>query len=250
MLLTVGCSGPEEAEPEEVEPLDPLEVVQPEIDPNSLTIEGIEYNAGGRRYSGILSRYPGLLRAPVLIALHDEYGFDAWFLKRIENYARLNPGVVVVAPDFRDWPDTRSEEALVENIRSAVNAAIEVVGYSEQPRIGVIGWSIGGTRAVIAGRYLDLDLVITCYGRLPFSEEELFDLREPVRGVYGQDDEKVPMTHVVNFGDRMSRLAGDFEAQVWQDEGHMFLRDPNEPSNAREAEDEIIFWIDRFLIMN
>lgn len=242
-----GCSGPED-EAAKPEP-DPLEVEQPAIDPNSLTLEALAYTVGGREQSGILCRYPGLLRAPVLIALHDDQGFDAWFLKRIENYARLNPGIVVVAPDLRALPESADDALITQHIKAATDAAIARVGYSRQPRIGAIGWGTGGAHAVLAGRMLDLSLVIVCYGKLEGDEEALFDLREPVRGIYGQQDEVVPLTEVVAFRERMSRLAGDFEAQVWQEEGHGFLRNPVDPTNAREAENEIVFWIDRYLIM-
>ena len=250
LVFGPGCkSAPEEDDAATIAP-DPLELEQPEIDPNSLALEALAYTVRGEEQSGILCRYPGLIRAPVLIMLHDELGFDAWFLKRAENYARLNPGVVVVAPDLRDLPADAPAEVVAENIRAATDAAIERVGYRSQPRIGAIGWSTGGVHALTAGRLLDLDLVIICYGRLSGTEEELFDLREPVRGIFGQQDEVVPLTQVVDFRERMARLAGDFEAQVWQEEGHGFLRTPVDATNAREAEDEIIFWIDRYLIMD
>jgi dienelactone hydrolase len=245
MTLTgVSCSNEKDEEGEALKP-----AVQPPIDPESLETVLLEYEVDGVERTGRLVYYPDLIRAPILIMMHDERGFDEWFMNRAERYARIKPGCVVVCPDLSGISTSARDKVVTDNVDAATREAMQIVRYVDQPRMGVIGWSTGATHALTCARKLDLSMAILCYGELIPREEALLHVREPVLGIYGGKDPDLPMTEIVAFRNAMENLAGSFTANVWEDEGAEFMRSPADPENANEADWEIIEWIDRYLMM-
>ena len=95
---------------------------------------------------------------------------------------------------------------------------------------------------------MDLEALVICYGDLITSPEALQKVREPVLGIFGRLDEQVPVATAEAFQKIMEQMGGRFEGNIWGKEGHGFMRHPVDPNDAREADIEIINWLDTYFV--
>lgn len=211
----------------------------------TLLSEPLTYDVEGAQRAGHLARLNPLTVAPMLLLLPDERGIDAWMLNHAARFAQL--GYVTVIPDIDHVTVDARDRDLVAEVEAAMAAARERVGYLAPPRVGVVGWSIGGWHALTLTRRMNLDVTVICYGPLLSRVEGLLGVREPILGIFGGEDEQVPMGDIVAFEDSMKMISGRFEAHVFSVEGHDFMRFPVDDANRREAELQIVGWLDRYM---
>ena len=121
-------------------------------------------------------------------------------------------------------------------------------------RVGVIGFCMGGLYALLLGCANEmLRAVVDFYGMLrydratpekPVSPVELTSgLKCPLLGLFGEDDEIVPVAHVQEFQKRLKKEGKNFEVHLYQGCGHAFFndtRDTYRPEAARDAWEKTI----------
>ncbi len=202
------------------------------------------YSVSGRRMLGHLVRYENPGSAPILLLL-DEH-VDAWLQQRAEAYARL--GYNVLCPDLSELAGETFDQPVLDNVTAAIAEAERQLGRTPVGRYAAVGWGRGGGQALTLARYMDLEALVICYGPLITTPEALQKVREPILGIFGRLDTEVPPERVEEFRSILQRMGGRFEGNVWSDEGHNFMRAPNDPTNAREADIEIISWLDTYFV--
>jgi len=202
------------------------------------------YAVGNHSMVGHLVYHENPGTAPILLLMHDEEGIDDWLRQRAESYARL--GYHVLCPDLSELLNETLDQPVLDNVIAAVADTETRLARKPTGRLAAIGWGSGGGHALTLARHLDLEALIICYGPLISTPTALEKVREPVLGIFGRLDQVVPEATVTEFHSTMQKMGGTFNGNIWADEGHDFMRTPNDPTNVLEANLEIIQWLDTY----
>lgn len=201
--------------------------------------EWVTYDAGaGDRVSAWVVHPERPDPAPVVIVIHEIYGLTDWIRGVADQLAA--DGFIAVAPDLLTGhgpggggtASLGDRDAVVQAIRglerSDVNRRLRAAAAwgmalpSAADRVGVVGWCWGGSSSfALATAYPDLDAAVVYYGGSP--EDGFADIRAPVLGLYGGDDERVNAT-IPNARQAMDALGKTYEVEIYEGAGHGFLR--------------------------
>lgn len=203
------------------------------------------YAVGSRSMLGHFVHHENPGTAPILLLMHDERGIDEWLRERADSYARL--GYHVLCPDLSELLNETLDQPLLDNVIAAIAEAETRLGRVSTGRLAAIGWGSGGSQALALARHFDLEALIICYAPLISTPAALERVREPVLGIFGRLDTIVKEESVEEFRSVMQQMGGTFSGNIWSDEGHDFMRRPNDPTNVQEADLEIIRWLDTYV---
>jgi carboxymethylenebutenolidase len=217
---------------------------------------------GGTEVEGYLAMPEGAEERPEaalpgLIVIHEWWGLN----DNVETMARLfaHHGYVALAVDLyngqaADSPERARElmgsldEAQAEdNLRQAYRYLVEEHNVS---RVGVIGWCFGGGWSLRTALLLpgEVDAAVIYYGRLVDDRERLATLDMPILGIFGAEDQGIPVADVRAFESTLQELGKDVEIQVYEGAGHAFANPSGEryqPEAARDAWQRTLAFLDR-----
>jgi carboxymethylenebutenolidase len=203
----------------------------------------------GRKVTGWLSR-PKTAAGPLpgLIVIHEWWGLN----DNVRDEARrlAAEGYVTLAVDLYEGRSGATvKEAMglstalsknpapgEENLRQAYRYLDETV---RAPRIGSIGWCMGGKWSLRTAllQPKSLDAVVIYYGAVVVPEAELATLEVPVLGLFGSKDPVIPLDTVKTFEETMRRLGKDVDVHVYEGAQHAFANPSGTSYQAAAAED-------------
>ena len=180
---------------------------------------------------------------PAVIAIHDWYGLDDHMRATAARLAA--EGYIVLAIDLFHG-ETAGEVAAARllmqsvlenpefastNIRQAHEFVASVGGA---PRIGVLGWSMGGGLALETAMLFpdELDAAVVYYGQVTADETRLAPITAPVLGLFAEDDRGVTAEAVRAFEAAMSRLGKPHAITIYPNVRHAFA---NPKANGYDA---------------
>jgi len=182
---------------------------------------------------------------PGVIVIHERWGLDDGIRGQADRLA--GHGYVVLAVDlYLGETATDAESArelmvtLVENQDQAnenLRQAYQFLKNTAQAeRIGVLGWSLGGSWAFNAAMLLpdSLDAAVIYYGQVTDNRERLEAINAPILGLFGNADRGVTPESVEAFREAMEALGKEIEVEIYPDAGHAFA-DPNSPNYVPEV---------------
>jgi carboxymethylenebutenolidase len=213
-----------------------------------VTTERVVYaRVGGQEVTGYLARpAAGGAPAPGLVVIHEWWGLN----ENIETMARMlaQQGYTALAVDLygevaetperaRELTQSVDDAAARDNLRQAYRYLAQ---EAEAPRVGVIGWCFGGAWSLQAALMLpdELDAAVLYYGRLVTDRGELAKLDMPLLGIFGAEDQGIPVADVREFERVLADLGKDAEIHVYEGAGHAFANPSGEryqPEAARDA---------------
>jgi carboxymethylenebutenolidase len=123
-----------------------------------------------------------------------------------------------------------------ENVKQAYHYLEETVGA---PRIGSIGWCMGGRWSLRTAVLFpdDIDATVIYYGNTTDDEAELAPLQMPVLGNFAADDPVVKVESVKAFTAMMENLGKDIDVKIYEGAQHGFSNPSGMAYNAEAAED-------------
>ncbi len=185
---------------------------------------------------------------PGLIVIHEWWGLNDGVRAEAERLA--GEGYVALAVDlYAGQVATEPREAMQlsmglrknpgpaeQNLRQAYRYLDEV---ERSPRIGTIGWCLGGRWSLRTALLLpeDIDATVIYYGSVQVPEEELARLRMPILGLFASRDRVVPLPTVETFRDTMQRLGQPLEIRIYEGAEHAFANPSGTAYDAEAAED-------------
>jgi len=203
----------------------------------------------GQSVTGYLAKpadAAGLL--PGLIVIHEWWGLNDGVRAEAERLA--GEGYVALAVDLYAGQVAEEPRAAMQlsmglgknpapaeqNLRQAYRYLEEV---ERSPRIGTIGWCLGGRWSLRAALLLpeDIDATVIYYGSVQVPEEELARLRMPILGLFASRDRVVPLPTVEAFRDTMRRLGRPLEIKIYEGADHAFANPSGTAYDAAAAED-------------
>jgi carboxymethylenebutenolidase len=109
--------------------------------------------------------------------------------------------------------------------------------YALAPRIGSIGWDLGGSWAMqTALLYPDqLDALVMYYGQVAIDRDQLGKLRLPILGFFGSEDKSIPVHDVQNLRTTLNELGKNAEVLIMIGADHGFANATGGNYNERSA---------------
>jgi carboxymethylenebutenolidase len=188
-------------------------------------------------------------RLPGLIVIHEWWGLNDNV--RDEAGRLAAEGYVVLAVDLyggrlaTEPPAamklsqelTANPEPAEANLRAAYQYLEDV---EKAPRIGTLGWCLGGRWSLRTALILPdrVDATVIYYGTVRAEDAELARLRMPILGLFGSRDRVVPVATVTAFQATMQRLGKNVDVHIYDGAEHAFANPSGtayEPKAALDA---------------
>jgi carboxymethylenebutenolidase len=185
--------------------------------------------------------------------IHENRGLNEHIKMMADTLAK--EGYVVLAVDlFNGQVASNQEDAgqlsgavrenpaeAIENLRAAVRylASLDNVNASQ---ISSLGWCFGGQQSLQLALNTEpkypLSSTVIYYGRLVSDPDELSKIKWPVLGIFGDQDDSIPVENVTNFESALDSLGIPNEIYVYEGVGHAFAnpsRDSYAPEQTADA---------------
>ncbi|MFD3381454.1 MULTISPECIES: dienelactone hydrolase family protein [unclassified Streptomyces] len=187
---------------------------------------------GSRRLTGHLTRPAGTGPWPGVVVVHEALGVNDVMHRQTERLAKA--GYLVVMPDL--FTDGGTVRCLVPTFRAALSGHgrafrdIEAARtrLAQDPdctgRIGIIGFCMGGSFALLAGSDGEFDAASVNYGRPPKDLDGALDGSCPVVASYGARDRTLPGV-ARKLEASLDRLGIVHDVKEYPEAGHSFLND-------------------------
>lgn len=203
----------------------------------------------GRDLQGYLVRPSGAdENTPGVIVIHEWWGLNDNIRSAADRLA--GEGYVALAVDLYDGAAatvpkeamklmsnlTENQARADENLRQAYAYLDEEVGA---PRVGSIGWCLGGRWSLRTAILLPdaLDAAVIYYGTVVTDEAQLAPLAMPVLGNFAEDDPIIPLETVDAFRTAMQNLGKDVDIKVYAGAKHAFSNPSGMAYDPVAAED-------------
>ncbi|MGC1132827.1 MAG: dienelactone hydrolase family protein [Nitrososphaeraceae archaeon] len=189
---------------------------------------------------------------PAVVMIHEWWGLN----ENIKNMANelAEQGYVVLAADmFNGQVATTPDQAMQfsgavrENPSEAISnlqAAVRYLGSLENvnaSRIGSLGWCFGGGQSLQLALNTEaehpLAATVIYYGNLVTDQEELTKIQWPVLGIFGDQDESIPVEDVDRFGQALNSTGVPNEIYIYEGVGHAFANPSGDNYAAEQTGD-------------
>jgi carboxymethylenebutenolidase len=218
------------------------------------TSEKVAYaEVNGEKVYGYVARpvkapLEGKGKLPGLIVIHEWWGLNDNVREEARRLAA--EGYVTLAVDLyggRTATEVKDAMALSQALTKNPGPAEEnlqqayayLAGKAGAPRVGTIGWCLGGRWSLRTALLLpkDVDATVIYYGSVNVPEAELATLQMPVLGLFGSKDPVIPLNTVVTFEETMKKLGKDVDVHVYDGAAHAFANPSGTSYQAAAAED-------------
>jgi carboxymethylenebutenolidase len=192
--------------------------------------------------SGYLAKPKASGDYPGVILIHEWWGLNDEIKGTVETLA--SHGYSVLAVDlFNGSVATTPEQAraqvssLNQSIATAnMKAALAYLRQNERAnKTASMGWCFGGGQSMqlaLSGEKLDATVIY--YGSVVTDENQLKSIEWPVLGVFGDQDQVIPVSDVKSFNSSLDNLSIENEIYLYSGVGHAFAN----PSGANYAPNE------------
>jgi dienelactone hydrolase len=232
-----------------------------------------QFPSGQESIAGFLARPRDELARPAVILLSAIAGINDYIRDVAGRLAEQ--GYVCLAPDYHSRegspPDLSDRSKIMEAVaalpdpRAMADTKAALAFLRSQPfvadhRVGVLGFCIGGSYALMAGAELpDLKCAISYYGQLRYTEtteqkpvspiEKAEDIACPLLGHFGDADHLIPTKDVEELRERLKGHSA--EIYIYPGAGHAFHEDFRpavyRPVAAKTAWQRSLVYLDWYL---
>jgi carboxymethylenebutenolidase len=200
-------------------------------------------------------------KLPAVVMIHENRGLNEHIKMMADTLA--NEGYVVLAVDlFNGQVASNQQDAgplsdavrenpteAIANLRAAVRylASLENVNPSQ---ISSLGWCFGGQQSLQLALNTEpkypLSSTVIYYGRLVSDPDELSKIKWPVLGIFGDQDDSIPVENVTNFKAALDSIGIPNEINVYKGVGHAFAnpsRDSYAPDQTADAWNKTLLFL-------
>ena len=213
-----------------------------------LVTEMVDYeDADGEILMGYLARSSAGEPQPAVVVIQEWWGLNDHIKDVVNRFAQ--EGFVALAPDLyhgvvASEPDEARKLVMeldmaeaVREIQRAIAFLQEQEDYVAGPKVGVVGFCMGGGLALQTGlAEEDLGAVVAFYGQ-PLKSDQVAQVKAPILGLYGAADQGIPVADVEAMGAALEEAGIENEIQVYEGAGHAFFNDTAPSYNADAAAD-------------
>jgi carboxymethylenebutenolidase len=203
--------------------------------------EMIEFPSNGRTCSGYLAPGDG---GPGVVVIQEWWGLVDHIKKVADRVAAA--GFVALAPDLYGGRTTgEPDEAGKAMMELELPQAARDMGgafdhlladpHVEPKRIGVVGFCMGGTLALMLATIRPVDAVVDYYGGPLKARAEIDKIRAPVLGHFAADDDWASQDRARELEDRLTRGGVESDFHTYPGARHAFFNDTRPEVHDPEA---------------
>ena len=220
-------------------------------------------NASGYLVYPILNPNNNTQKLPAVIMIHENRGLN----DNIKDTADLlsRQGYVVLAVDLFEGEVTtdpnrarelssavrNNPDIAIENMQSAVRylTSLENVNGS---RIASLGWCFGGAQSLqlaLNSEEQPLAATVIYYGNLVNNTQALSKIKWPVLGIFGDQDQSIPVNSVKQFEQALNETGVTNEIYIYPGVGHAFANpsgDNYAPKETADAWKKTLAFLDKY----
>jgi carboxymethylenebutenolidase len=211
---------------------------------STIQIEG----HGGDEIEAYLAQPDGDERRGGVVVIHHMPGYDRATKEMVRRFAELGYDAICPNLYWREAPGAAPDDAAAtaraqggvrdeQLVGDVAGAAAYLRSLpTSNGKVGVIGYCSGGRQSVLAACNVDLDAAVDCYGayvtgtppegfplKVTNLVEQLPNLRCPVLGLFGNDDQHPSPAHVDEFEKLLQEHGKTYEFHRYDDTGHGFF---------------------------
>jgi carboxymethylenebutenolidase len=220
-------------------------------------------NASGYLVYPVLNPNNNTQKLPAVIMIHENRGLN----ENIKDTADLlsRQGYVVLAVDLFQGQVTadpnrarelssavrNNPDIAIENMQSAVRylTSLENVNGS---RIASLGWCFGGAQSLqlaLNSEEHPLAATVIYYGNLVNDTQALSKIKWPVLGIFGDQDQSIPVESVKQFEQALNEIGVINEIYIYPGVGHAFANpsgDNYAPNETGDAWKKTLAFLDKY----
>jgi carboxymethylenebutenolidase len=196
---------------------------------------------------------------PAILMVHEFFGLNEDIIKKADLLAEQ--GYAVLAADAYRGNTTRLIPRAIwlvistpgERVSADLQSAFRYLAELPQVdgrRIGTVGFCFGGTQVMrLATQLPDVAATVIFYGSGPITDPAALgamDQGGPVLGIYGENDQSIPVDEVRGFEMAMQARGVESQVTIYPGVGHAFVDSETlaQPGPAQEA------WIEMLNFLN
>lgn len=210
-----------------------------------ITTSSTKFEADGKEVDAFIAKPEGDANAPAIIIVHEWWGLNPHMEDIARRYAR--EGFIAVAADLFNGVITRDAKE-ASNLMSALKPeqgieALKIVlnGLRAMPqvtRIGVTGFCMGGTFALLLACNAKVEAAAPFYGDVPVDTTLIGKLSCPILFIGGAKDQWITVEKMKRLETALKQYAKPGEVQIYKDADHAFFNNTRpEVYNRADAED-------------
>ena len=219
-------------------------------------------SASGYLVYPVLNPNNNTQKLPAVVMIHEWWGLN----DNIKDMANMlaKEGYVVLAVDLYGEVATdpgramelsssvrNNPEEAVANMQGAVNylGSLENVNSS---RIASLGWCFGGGQSLqlaLNSEEHPLAATVIYYGNLVNDTESLSKIKWPVLGIFGDQDQSIPVDSVMQFEQALNEIGITNEIYIYPGVGHAFANpsgDNYAPKETADAWKKTLAFLDKY----
>ncbi len=178
---------------------------------------------------------PSAQKAPTLVLIHEWWGLNDQIKAVAADYAKQ--GYVALAIDLYDGKVAKMGDAgsamsymraMLSNPKAGFETCAAWVDWLKQHdrstgKVGTVGWCFGGAWSLNASIARPVDATVIYYGNVTRSVDQLKQLKGPVMGHFGTQDQNINKAMVDGFVANMKKAGKADQLTVhWYDANHAF----------------------------
>lgn len=204
----------------------------------AVSTENVSYPSGSETVNGFLARSTSQGKHGGLVVIHEWWGLNDFVKSKAKHFAEqgyvslavdLYRGKVAEDPDtahqlMRGMPPDRAQRDLL--------AAFQYLASRpdvDPSKIAVVGWCMGGGEALdLVAHQPKLAGGVIYYGHLMTDAKTIAQLKTPLLGNFGEEDQGIPTDSVEAFAKTLKDAGDQVDFKVYPHAGHGFAssKDP------------------------
>ena len=204
-----------------------------------------KFTGNGKEVNVFMARPEGVEKAPAVIVIQEWWGLNRHIEDITQRYAR--EGFIAVAPDLYDGVSTKDPKEAA-NLMGALKTEkgleyLQVVvdqlrSMSEVTSVGVTGFCMGGTFALLLACQGKVEAAAPFYGDVPVDTTLIGKLGCPLLFIGGEKDQWITVEKMNRLETALKQYGKDGEVRVYKGADHAFFNDTRpEVYNQSDAED-------------
>jgi carboxymethylenebutenolidase len=203
-------------------------------------------------------------KLPAVVMIHEWWGVNDNIKEMADELA--SEGYVVLAADLYNGevatdPNRARElsssvrenpQQAITNLQSAVQYLASLPNVNSS-RIASLGWCFGGGQSLqlaLNSEQHPLAATVIYYGNLVNDTKELSKIKWPVLGIFGDQDNSIPVDSVRAFGRGLNETGVTNEIYIYPGVGHAFANpsgDNYAPQETTDAWQKTLTFLDKYL---